>query len=346
MVKTKTFNIGRDKPEQILLIYTGGTLGMVQDLQKGLKPLDFSELFVYLPELERIPAGLIIEAFEKPIDSSNMHPEIWTDLACLIQKHYQEVIGVVILHGTDTMAFTASALSFMLVNLAKPVLLTGAQLPLGVARTDARENLLTSLEIVALKPEIPEVCIYFNGKLLRGNRAKKYESEQFDAFVSENYPLLGEVGVHIHFLSKNSKPVREEPLEVQTKWDNQIAIFTIYPGLNVQPMVEYALEKKLKLVILVTYGSGNAPNHQEFLEALEKLSNQGVLLFNVSQCVGGSVNQSEYATGRTLAALGVISGKDITLEAAIAKAMWLLGNETDMERVKELLGQNLQGEMS
>ncbi|UBM58496.1 type I asparaginase [Marinilongibacter aquaticus] len=336
---------------RILMIYTGGTLGMVYDYElKTLVPLEFSELSKSLPELMRLELSLSIVSIDPPIDSSDMQPEVWQELASIVEEYYADFDGFVVLHGTDTMAFTASALSFMCENLAKPVIFTGAQLPIGVARTDARENIITALELAADRVEgssvLHEVCIYFNGRLLRGNRAKKYESSQFDAFQSENYPMLAEVGVYCqyNFPYLQSKPKGD--FKVHKKLEKGIVIVKLFPGMDLDVYESVFQHKSVRAVILETYGSGNASTKPSFLEALAKASQKGLVLYNVSQCVGGQVRQQDYASGLGLKNIGVISGKDITTEAAVAKLMFLLGQNLDSEETKRLLEINLRGEMA
>ncbi len=335
----------------VLMIYTGGTLGMVYDTKsKSLVPFDFDQILVDVPELQRLEFELTCLTLPKPIDSSNIKPEIWVELARIIKNNFEEYDAFVILHGTDTMAYTASALSFLLENLSKPVILTGAQLPIGIARTDARENLITALEIASSKingrPVVPEVAIYFNSYLLRGNRAKKKESSQFNAFRSENYPALAEVGVTIDFNFPFILPFRPDlPLILHEKLDEQVVILKLFPGINQKIIHNILTTNGLRGVVLETYGAGNAPSEEWFLEELQQASNNGVVIFNVSQCDGGRVLQGHYQTSSKLTAIGVVSGSDITTEAAISKMMFLLGQETEPERVKYRLENNICGEM-
>ncbi|SOE19766.1 asparaginase [Spirosomataceae bacterium TFI 002] len=330
-----------------LLIYTGGTLGMVFDPKENtLVPFSFDQILDYLPEIKRVKSHFTIVEFLNPIDSSDMNPAIWIDLAKLIEANYEDHSGFVILHGTDTMAFTGSSLSFLLANLDKPVILTGAQLPIGVARSDARENLITALELGAKSTQIREVCIYFNGKLLRANRSKKYESELFDAFASENYPLLGEVGVSISIFDNRLFPKSTpKELQVQDSLCTDVFILKLFPGITTDSIVEFILAKGIKGVILETYGAGNAPSDAKFLKMIDILLQNEIAVFNVSQCTGGAVNQESYATGKGLKAKGVISGKDITTEAAIAKMMYLLAQDLGFATLQSQLSIDLRGEM-
>lgn len=330
-----------------LLIYTGGTLGMVYDEDaRTLVPFSFDQILHYLPEIKRVKSHFTILEFLAPLDSSDMNPAIWLDLAKLIEDNYQRHSGFVILHGTDTMAFTGSALSFLLENLSFPVILTGAQLPIGVARSDARENLITALEIAAVGKQIQEVCIYFNGKLLRANRSKKYESELFDAFVSENYPLLGEVGVSISIFDQRLlRNTSKDKLKVQSKLCSDVFILKLFPGISPDFMLDFILKKGIKGLVLETYGAGNAPSDAKFLKMIDLLQKNEIAVMNVSQCTGGAVNQESYATGKGLKANGVVSGKDITTEAAVVKLMYLLAQNLDFDTLCVQLASDMRGEM-
>ncbi len=338
--------------KKVLIIYTGGTLGMVYDNLTGrLIPFKFDQIVENIPELNRLNLELCFLSFQVPIDSSNVSPEIWIELVEIIELNYNNYQGFVILHGTDTMAYSASALSFMIQNLTKPIVFTGAQLPIGIPRTDARENLISSIQIAGstLNEQVivPEVCIYFNGRLLRGNRAKKRESSQFDAFDSENFPYLAEIGVNIDYNFLNifiSKP-RKLP-EFLKKINNNVAILKLFPGINKEFISNFFNQNTLKGVVLETYGSGNAPSNDWFLGSLENAIRKGVVIYNVSQCTGGTVQMGKYETSQKMKEIGIISGKDITLEAAITKMMWVLGNENNSKKIKELLENNLVGEMA
>jgi L-asparaginase len=315
----------------VLIIYTGGTMGMSYDMDHRLVPFDFSEILDKLPELHRFELELTIISFETPLDSSNFKPSHWIDLAKIIHKNYDTYDGFVILHGTDTMAYSASALSFLLENLNKPVIFTGAQLPIGVVRTDARENFITALEIASSKKGgkavVSEVCIYFNNFLLRGNRSKKVQSSHFDAFMSENYPYLAEAGVTIEYnsLALNQQgPV--QPLKVYTALDTNICILKLFPGISSEYIKNVLSTPGLKGVVLETYGSGNAPSDEWFIGCLREAIEKGILIFNVSQCIGGMVDQGQYLTSKGLTQAGVVSGGNITTEAAVTKMMFVLAN--------------------
>lgn len=334
----------------VLVIYTGGTLGMVYE--KGqLVPFDFEQILDKLPEIKRLDFEITFTSLEEILDSSNMRPDVWAEIARLVQRHYDFYDSFVILHGTDTMAYTASALSFMLQNLGKPVILTGAQLPIGVARTDARENIITALEIAAAQfngcPLVPEVCIYFQNVLLRGNRAKKKETSQFNAFRSDNYPPLAEVGVTIEYnFPYIATPNSDLLFQVQAQLDENVAILKLFPGIT-QNVVRSTLEiTGLRGVVLETFGAGNAPTLPWFLHELKEATERGIVILNVSQCDGGRVMQGRYQTSTWFDKIGVVSGGDITTEAAITKMMWTLNQETDIEHIKQRLASPLVGEMS
>lgn len=352
-MRTITINTATPLPPQaaILVIYTGGTLGMGYNAQGVLSPLDFERIQERIPELNRFDYEITVIAFDKPLDSSNITPNHWIILAEIIAQNYLRYDGFVILHGTDTMAYTASALSFLLENLAKPVILTGAQLPIGQARNDARTNFVTALEIAASKNTdgkaiVPEVCIYFDYFLWRGNRARKVESRHFNAFSSQNYPHLAQVGIDIQYNFPAIMPLPTAPLRVYTSMNNSVGLIKIFPGMPEILLQKALLENDLHVVILETYGSGNVPTSKSFLQTIEKAILQGKVLFNISQCYGGMVMQGKYETSKVLADMGVVSGKDITTEAAVSKTMFLLAQNLDKQELKQLLATSLRGEMN
>jgi L-asparaginase len=337
---------------KILLIYTGGTIGMMQDARTGaLKPFNFKHLTKQVPELNRFQLELHSVSFKKPIDSSNMHPRVWVEIAEIIEKNYDEYDGFVILHGSDTMAYTASALSYMLENLSKPVILTGSQLPIGIIRTDGKENLVTAIEIAAAKdkhgkPLVPEVAIYFEYELFRGNRTLKYNSEHFDAFVSPNYPVLAEAGVHLSYNHAAIAKPTGKKLHVHKELDNDILVLTLFPGIS-KKITQALLESPgIKAVVLHTFGAGNAPTDVWFIDLLRAAIERGVIIFNVTQCAEGRVIQGKYETSSLLEKTGVIGGADITLEAAVTKLMFLLGQKLPLRKIKNLLDTDLRGEIS
>lgn len=334
----------------ILIIYTGGTIGMVRDPESGvLLPFDFKQIKDNVPELQRLAHHLDVHSFDPIIDSSDMNPEIWIDIAALIEKNYQKYDGFVVLHGSDTMAFTASALSFMLEGLAKPVVLTGSQLPIDEIRTDAKENLITAIMIAAEKHEgramVPEVCIYFDYQLLRGNRAIKYNSAKFEAFQSPNYPLLAEAGVHFTFFESYIASMPNKPLKVHKDLDTAIAVLKLYPGIN-EKMVRAVLDSDCKAIVMETYGTGNTSTETWFLNALRQSIKNGKLILDISQCRGGSVELGRYETSRQLREMGVVSGFDMTFEAAVTKLMFLLGSGKPLDVIARTLPLNFRGELT
>ncbi|MBX2917295.1 MAG: asparaginase [Cyclobacteriaceae bacterium] len=334
---------------RVMIIYTGGTFGMTYDETGVLIPFDFSLIKEQLPALRNLFLEITVVSFTQPVDSSNISPEHWKAIGEIIFENYNSQDGFVVLHGTDTMAFTASAISFMLPNLAKPVIFTGAQLPISQPRSDARENLITSLEIASAKlngkPIVPEVCIYFDYQLLRGNRAKKVESMHFDAFESGNYPVLAKAGVKIDYNVAAISTPSGGSLKLLSRFDSAVSILKLFPGIS-PSMVEAVLNTKgVKAVIIETFGAGNAPTASWFVESLKAAISRGLILLNVSQCPGGMVEQGRYETSKTLAEIGVISGGDITLEAAITKLMLLLA-EFDISGTRTKIGVSQAGEMA
>lgn len=339
----------------ILLIYTGGTIGMMENPETGaLENFNLEQLQKHVPELERFDFSIDTYTFEPPIDSSDMDTESWRKLVEVVSCNYERYSGFVILHGTDTMAFTASALSFMLEGLDKPVILTGSQLPIGVLRTDGKENLLTSLEIAAAtredgSPMIPEVCIFFENHLMRGNRTTKINAEDFNAFRSFNYPSLATAGIHIKYNLPqiNTKhPQNEKQLKPHYLLDTNLMVLKLFPGIG-QGIVDAVLHTPgLKAVILETYGSGNAPSKPWFLEALSEATQRGIVVVNVTQCNAGTVEMERYETGYHLMQAGVVSGYDMTIEAAVAKLMFLLGHRYSPAEVRRLMMTPLAGEVT
>ncbi len=349
--RNKSIPKGEVGGASVLLIYTGGTIGMMQDAKTGqLRSFDFKQLTDQIPELKKFDIQLSAVSFKKPIDSSDMLPETWIEIATTIQKNYEKYDGFVILHGSDTMAFTASALSFMFENLSKPVILTGSQLPIGTIRTDGKENLITAIEIAAAKengkPIVPEVCIYFEYQLYRGNRTHKFNAEHFQAFQSANYPVLAEAGVHLKYNSNFILKPSNKKLSVSNALNPNIIILKMFPGIT-QNAVEAILNaKNIKAVVLETYGSGNATTQTWFIDGLKKAIDKGMIIYNVTQCNAGTVEQGKYATSAAFNKIGVIGGADITTEAAVCKLMFVLGKTKKSTEIKKMLQSNLRGEIT
>ena len=338
----------------ILIIYTGGTIGMKEDPMDGtLKPFDFSQIMEEVPELNKFDVKIDSYTFDPLIDSSDVEPSLWISLAELIRDRYEDYDGFIILHGTDTMAYSASTLSFMLEGLTKPVVFTGSQLPIGVPRTDGKENLISAVEIAAAKDyeghaRVPEVCIYFDSKLLRGNRSTKYSAEAFNAFASPNCPPLAEAGIQIRYNTDViRKPIYwDAQLRVQTKLDTRVAILKVHPGMTPQVMRSVVSDPLTRACIIETYGSGNALSKEWFLDIVREAASSGKILLNVTQCKSGTVNMNLYATGATLKHAGVLSGSDITTEAALGKLFSLMGRSDNDSWVKTMLEKNLCGEIT
>ncbi|MCR5277690.1 MAG: type I asparaginase [Bacteroidales bacterium] len=338
----------------VLLIYTGGTIGMKEDPRdQALRPFDFSGILSEVPELSMFACKIDSYTFDPLIDSSDVEPQLWQQLAELIRDRYDDYDGFVILHGTDTMAYSASALSFMLDGLAKPVVFTGSQLPIGRARTDGKENLISSVEIACAKtPDgramVPEVCVFFDSMLLRGNRCTKANSTAFHAFVSPNYPALAEAGINIRYNQRLIHYPKDPDgdLHIDTALDTRVAILKVHPGITEQITRHVLCDPLIRACILETYGSGNAISRPWFVDIVRESAASGKILLNVSQCLSGEVDMTLYATGMALKNAGVLSGYDITTESALGKLFHLMGIEPDNERVKSLLEKNLRGEIS
>lgn len=324
---------------------------MVKDPRSGaLRPLNLDNLYQYLPVLENFNFKFDFYTFDPLLDSSNMHPSFWIDLATMIEKNYELYDGFVVLHGSDTMAYTASALSFMLENLNKPVIFTGSQLPIGIIRTDGRENFINSIEVagavVDSTPVVPEVALCFDNKLYRGNRTSKFNAEHFGAFVSGNYPTLAEIGVNIKYNREVILKPNFKKLKVHKQLDENITVLKLFPGINRHVVESILGTPGLKAVILETFGAGNAPTTKWFLDRLKDSIDRGLIIYNVTQCKGGTVEMGKYETSAQLAQIGVIGGYDITTESAVTKMMFLLGSGLPKEEIERLLQTSLRGEMT
>ncbi|MCI7257370.1 asparaginase [Prevotella sp. P2-180] len=338
---------------KVLLIYTGGTIGMNRNPRTGaLEPFNFESLLSNVPELQQVSTEIATFQFNPPIDSSDMSPERWVDLAHVITNNYNLYDGFVILHGTDTMAYTASALSYMLENLTKPVILTGSQLPIGQVRTDGKENVITSIEIASAKYQdgkamVPEVCIYFNGHLMRGNRTTKQSADNFNAFESFNYGHLADAGVNINYhTSRILMPDYSKSVQPRFVLDPSVIVFTVFPGIQEDLIRHVLMSPKLRSIVMRTYGSGNAPQYPWLMNALKEATGKGKIIVNISQCMAGSVEMGRYDTGYQLKEAGVISGHDSTVESAVTKLMYLQGIYSDWHQVKNYMQRSIRGEIS
>lgn len=337
----------------ILIIYTGGTIGMKTDPETGvLVPFDFSAIYDEFPSLKRLNVDIDVLTMDPVIDSSNVSPQNWIELAKLIHDNYAKYDGFVVLHGTDTMSYTASAMSFMLENLSKPVVFTGSQIPIGVLRTDGRENLITAIEIAGTqlggRPEVPEVSLYFQNRLFRANRTSKRSAEALNAFRSYNYPPLAEVGVSISYnVSAILHPEQTSTeLRIATHLSDGILVIKLFPGLDERTLRAMLSVEGLKGVVLETFGAGNAPTCGWFIHALDDAIARGVIVLNVTQCGGGSVSMGLYDTGLRLQKAGVLCGHDMTTEAAVTKLMYVLGLGLPADETRALLRRPIKGEFT
>lgn len=335
--------------KKIFIIYTGGTIGMVQDESGTFIPFDFELIKNNLPDLSRTDYELTVHSFDPIIDSSNMTPEIWLTMVKLIQDNYENFDGFVILHGSDTMAFTASVLSFLLEGLRKPVILSGSQLPIGQIRTDARENIMTALEIASAKHNgesiIQEVCILFDNKLFRGNRSFKYNSAKFEAFRSPNYPVLVEAGIHLKYNIDALLNNVGQHLQYHHKLDNRVGVLKLFPGITTAT-IKAVLDSDVRSIVMETFGSGNTTTAQWFLDLLKVAIDNGKNIVNISQCKVGSVELGRYETSQGLKSIGVLNGYDMTFEAAVTKLMYLQGEFEDQANVAYWIEKDIRGELS
>lgn len=340
-----------NRKPSILIIYTGGTIGMIKDLKTDeLKAFDFNHIYEHVPELQRLNVDLTSKSFETPIDSSEMNSKHWSDIAKTLFENYEQYDGFVILHGSDTMAYTASALSFMLQGIKKPVILTGSQLPIGTIRTDGKENLITAIEIAAATkngvPIVQEVAVYFEYSLYRGNRCSKVSANQFEAFKSPNFPELAIAGVNINYANDQLWRTKLEQPVLALNMSNEIALLKFFPGMNVSVYSGLFDVKRVKGIVIETYGSGNAPSDEQLQKHLSEYIKSGGIVLNITQCNSGSVVQGKYETSTFFQKAGVVSGADMTTEAAITKLMHLVGENYSRQEIISKLAENWVGELT
>lgn len=337
---------------KVLVLYTGGTIGMIKDPESGhLGSVDFNSVYEHIPELNRLQIDITTQSFKTPVDSSEMSFNDWTRIAKVIEREYNHFDGFVILHGTDTMSFAASALSFMIQDLRKPIIFTGSQLPIGVIRTDGKENLITALEIAAAKDSngesiIQEVAVYFEYSLYRGNRSSKVSSNQFEAFQSPNYTEIAIAGVNIEYKWGSLLRTKSDKPTFSLKASSNIALIKLFPGFDIAIYKELFNINRTKGIVIESFGSGNAPSNLDFQKHLSSFIKSGGIVLNITQCSSGEVKQGAYKTSSFFNKAGVVSGRDMTTEAAITKLMFLLGNYDDLDRVKELLSISIAGEIT
>ena len=351
MISRLDFDMAKEPRASILIVYTGGTLGMDYDENGSLVPCGFEQVLKRVPVLKELNINLSVASFDPPIDSSNINSSHWVSMAKIIQEQYDAFDGFIVLHGTDTMAYSASALSFMLQGVNKPIIFTGAQLPIASPRSDGHENFVTALEIAADKkdgiPLVSEVCIFFNHLLLRGNRSKKVESQHFDAFETENYPVLAEAGIVIDYNLPSIRPYDPNAkLRLFTELSEDVLILKLFPGINKYTAANILGAPNVRGIIMESYGSGNVPHQPWFLELLTQTIESGVVVLNVSQCNGGRVVQGKYEASSSLNHIGVVSGRDLTTEAATMKMMYALGRYTDVMDIKNCLTTSVSGEIN